>query len=39
MTRLNRIITELPGPKAKALLARDAQVVSPSYPRDYPFCH
>ncbi len=37
MTRLNRIITELPGPKAKALLARDAQVVSPSYPRDYPF--
>ncbi len=32
-----RIITELPGPKAQALLARDAQVVSPSYPRDYPF--
>jgi len=32
-----RIITELPGPKAKALLARDAKVVSPSYPRDYPF--
>lgn len=32
-----RIITDLPGPKAKALLARDAQVVSPSYPRDYPF--
>jgi 4-aminobutyrate aminotransferase len=29
--------TELPGPKARALLARDAQVVSPSYPRDYPF--
>lgn len=32
-----RIITELPGPKAKALLARDTKVVSPSYPRDYPF--
>jgi 4-aminobutyrate aminotransferase len=32
-----RIITELPGPKAQALLARDAKVVSPSYPRDYPF--
>jgi 4-aminobutyrate aminotransferase len=31
------IKTELPGPKAKALLARDAAVVSPSYPRDYPF--
>ena len=32
-----RILTELPGPKARALLARDANVVSPSYPRDYPF--
>jgi 4-aminobutyrate aminotransferase len=31
------IRTELPGPKARALLARDAEVVSPSYPRDYPF--
>jgi 4-aminobutyrate aminotransferase len=30
-------MTQLPGPKAKALLARDARVVSPSYPRDYPF--
>jgi hypothetical protein len=28
-----RIITDLPGPKAQALLARDANVVSPSYPR------
>ena len=34
---IERIITGLPGPKAQALLARDAQVVSPSYPRDYPF--
>jgi 4-aminobutyrate aminotransferase len=31
------IKTELPGPKARELLARDALVVSPSYPRDYPF--
>ena len=31
------IKTELPGPEARALLARDALVVSPSYPRDYPF--
>jgi 4-aminobutyrate aminotransferase len=31
------IKTSLPGPKAQALLARDEQVVSPSYPRDYPF--
>lgn len=32
-----RIITSLPGPKAKKMLARDKKVVSPSYPRDYPF--
>jgi 4-aminobutyrate aminotransferase len=31
------IITELPGPKARALLERDRLVSSPSYPRDYPF--
>jgi 4-aminobutyrate aminotransferase len=31
------IKTELPGPKARALLERDRAVVSPSYPRDYPF--
>ena len=31
------IRTELPGPKARALLARDADVVSPSYPREHPF--
>jgi 4-aminobutyrate aminotransferase len=29
--------TELPGPKARAMIARDASVSSPSYPRDYPF--
>jgi len=33
----SRIRTELPGPNARALIARDAAVVSPSYPRDYPF--
>jgi 4-aminobutyrate aminotransferase len=31
------IRTELPGPNARALLARDRPVSSPSYPRDYPF--
>lgn len=28
---------QLPGPKAKALIERDRNVISPSYPRDYPF--
>ncbi len=27
----------LPGPKAHALVKRDSAVISPSYPRDYPF--
>src|SRR5512136_2985748 len=27
----------LPGPKARALIKRDSSVVSPSYPRGYPF--
>jgi 4-aminobutyrate aminotransferase len=31
------IRTELPGPKARDLLERDARVTSPSYPRDCPF--
>jgi 4-aminobutyrate aminotransferase len=30
------LITQLPGPKAAAWIARDHQVVSPSYTRDYP---
>src|SRR5262245_44295526 len=30
------IKTALPGPKAKALIDRDARVVSPSYTRGYP---
>ncbi|HEV2607711.1 MAG TPA: acetyl ornithine aminotransferase family protein [Xanthomonadaceae bacterium] len=33
----DHIKTELPGPKARAMIARDAEVISPSYPRDYPF--
>lgn len=32
-----RIITTPPGPKAKAILERDAKVLSPSYARDYGF--
>lgn len=31
------IRTPLPGPKARAIIERDAQVVSPSYTRSYPF--
>ncbi len=27
----------VPGPKAQAILARDAATISASYPRDYPF--
>ncbi len=30
-------IMNLPGPKAKALINRDSAVISPSYPRGYPF--
>jgi len=33
----SRIITELPGPRARAIIARDHDVVSPSYPRGDPF--
>lgn len=28
---------DVPGPKARAILERDAITISPSYPRDYPF--
>lgn len=31
-----KLVTPLPGPKAAAWIARDDQVVSPSYTRDYP---
>jgi len=36
-TNPSTISMKLPGPKAQALLARDRQVTTPSYPRDYPF--
>jgi len=29
--------SNLPGPKAKAMIERDRKVISPSYPRGYPF--
>lgn len=32
-----KIVTKLPGPKAKAIIARDKKYMSPSYTRDYPF--
>ncbi len=35
--KTEHVKTELPGPKARALVERDQRVVSPSYPRDYPF--
>src|ERR1700733_14671991 len=34
--KLPHLVTELPGPKAKQLVERDAAVLSPSYTRDYP---
>jgi len=33
---LPRLLTSLPGPKAKALIDRDRAVISPSYTRGYP---
>ncbi len=33
---LPNLITPLPGPKAKAIIERDAQFISPSYTRSYP---
>ena len=34
--KLPQLLTALPGPKAKAIVERDHNVVSPSYTRDYP---
>ena len=31
-----RIVTELPGPRARAVIERDVRIVSPSYTRTYP---
>jgi 4-aminobutyrate aminotransferase len=36
ITTVPDLKTTLPGPKAKAIIDRDAKVVSPSYTRDYP---
>src|SRR6185503_19022485 len=33
---LPKIITSLPGPRARAIIHRDGQVISPSYTRTYP---
>ena len=35
-SKLPRLLGPLPGPKAKEVIARDAQFVSPSYTRGYP---
>jgi 4-aminobutyrate aminotransferase len=35
-TKLPHLLTPLPGPKAKEVIARDTQFVSPSYTRGYP---
>jgi 4-aminobutyrate aminotransferase len=35
-SQLPRLLTSLPGPKAKAIIERDQQVISPSYTRSYP---
>ncbi len=36
VSKLPRLVTALPGPKAKKIVERDHEVVSPSYTRDYP---
>ena len=33
---LPKLVTSLPGPKARAIIDRDDQVISPSYTRSYP---
>jgi 4-aminobutyrate aminotransferase len=35
-TKLPQLVTPLPGPNAKTIIAKDAQFVSPSYTRGYP---
>jgi 4-aminobutyrate aminotransferase len=36
LPRVPKLLTSLPGPRAKALVERDHAVTSPSYTRDYP---
>jgi 4-aminobutyrate aminotransferase len=36
LPRAPRLVTALPGPRAKAIVERDRAVTSPSYTRDYP---
>ncbi len=35
-TGLPKLVTPLPGPKARAVIERDTQFISPSYTRSYP---
>ncbi len=35
-TKLPRLLTQLPGPKAKRVVEQDAKFMSPSFTRDYP---
>src|SRR5499433_3546395 len=35
-TKVPRLVTALPGPKAQAIVQRDAKFMSPSFTRDYP---
>src|SRR5262245_45982907 len=35
-TKVPRLVTALPGPKARAIVERDAKFMSPSFTRDYP---
>lgn len=37
LPRAPRLVTTLPGARAKALVERDRNVTSPSYTRDYPW--
>src|SRR5499425_3395755 len=35
-TKVPRLVTALPGPKAQSIVERDAKFMSPSFTRDYP---
>jgi 4-aminobutyrate aminotransferase len=35
-TKLPRLVTQLPGPKAKHVVEQDTKFMSPSFTRDYP---